>query len=372
MKSKITTVVLFTTILLALSCQKEESEEQKSVIQNVVVLKSGGSLSVDCETDCIDPLGNTYPEKSDSKTVTWGSPKKPNSKTVSITYYNTLNSFVLKVSSTAGWSDLLIDGVSSWTKKPVAPGVYGIYTVPLPDGWKVCSDYNFGLQVTGNGTPVTFNVVYKLVGPCPVSDNEGNAYKTVVIGNQLWMAQNLKVAHYNNGDPIPTTPAGFVYSEETAPKYQWIYMGNENNLNDYGRLYTWFTVTDSRGVCPAGWHLPSESDWAKLITFLGGSSVSGGKMKEAGTSHWIHPNQDATNSSEFTALPAGYCYGGGGGSAFDNLGYFGYFWSSTEKSESGGNEFAFKFELRHSSGEIFKDYDHKRTGYSIRCVKELE
>jgi uncharacterized protein (TIGR02145 family) len=188
------------------------------------------------------------------------------------------------------------------------------------------------------------------------------------------MAHNLKVTQYNNGDPIPTTiPASLDYSGETAPKYQWAYNGDNNNLNDYGRLYTWFAVTDSRGVCPVGWHLPSDSDWGKMITLLGGSSVSDGKLKETGTSHWIHPNQDATNISGFTALPGGYRYGGGysGVPAFDNLGYFGYFWSSTGKSEPGWEEFAVKFELRHSSDEIFKDYDHKRTGYSIRCVKNL-
>jgi uncharacterized protein (TIGR02145 family) len=320
--------VLLITILFTLSCQKEEITDEKSVNQNIVMLKSGNTLSVDCETGCIDPSGNTYLEKSDSKTVTWGNPKKSSSKTVSITYYNTLTSFVLKVSSTSGWSDLLINGISSWTNRPVAPNTYGIYSVPLPEGWKVCSDYNFLLQVTGNGTPVTFNVEYKLIGPCPVTDVEGNTYKTVVIGNQVWMAHNLKVTQYNNGDPIPTTiPASLDYSGETAPKYQWAYNGDNNNLNDYGRLYTWFAVTDSRGVCPVGWHLPSDSDWGKMITLLGGSSVSDGKLKETGTSHWIHPNQDATNISGFTALPGGYRYGGGysGVPAFDNLGYFGYF-----------------------------------------------
>src|SRR5688500_14669040 len=120
--------------------------------------------------------------------------------------------------------------------------------------------------------------------PATVTDIEGNVYHTVTIGTQVWMAENLKTTKYRNGDLIGTTiPATLDISSESAPKYQWAYNGEESIVATYGRLYTWYAVTDSRNVCPTGWHVPSDAEWTTLTTYLGGESVAGDKLKENGT-----------------------------------------------------------------------------------------
>ena len=120
-----------------------------------------------------------------------------------------------------------------------------------------------------------------------VPDIDGNVYNTVTIGTQVWMAENLKTTKYRNGDLIgTTTPATLDISGESYTKYQWAYDGNESNVATYGRLYTWYAVTDTRNVCPTGWHVPTDAEWTTLTTFLGGESVAGGKLKETGTTHW--------------------------------------------------------------------------------------
>jgi uncharacterized protein (TIGR02145 family) len=154
-------------------------------------------------------------------------------------------------------------------------------------------------------------------GGSTVTDVEGNVYNTVTIGNQTWMKENLKVTKYRDGTAIGTTTASI--PNDSSSKYQWAYNGAESNVSTYGRLYTWYAATDSRGVCPSGWHLPTNAEWTTLITYLG-ESVAGGKMKEAGTTHWISPNTGATNSSGFTALPGGYR---NGSAAFGSMGHSG-------------------------------------------------
>jgi len=137
-----------------------------------------------------------------------------------------------------------------------------------------------------------------------VTDIDGNVYQTVSIGTQVWMKENLKVTRYRNGDIItPTNPATLDISGESAPKYQWAYNGDEGNVAVYGRLYTWYAATDLRNVCPSGWHLPTDTEWTTLTTFLGGFKVAGGKLKETGSAHWQSPSTGATNQSGFTALP---------------------------------------------------------------------
>ena len=117
------------------------------------------------------------------------------------------------------------------------------------------------------------------------------------------MAANLKTTRYLNSDLIGTTAlATKDISVENEPKYQWAYAGDESNVSTFGRLYTWHAITDSRKVCLTGWHVPTDSEWTTLTTYLGGESVTGGKLKETGTFHWSSPNSGATNDSVFTAL----------------------------------------------------------------------
>src|SRR5664280_630451 len=146
--------------------------------------------------------------------------------------------------------------------------------------------------------------VKKTVG-ANVTDIDGNVYHQIIIGTQTWMVENLKTKRYRNGDVIATTiPSTLDISKEVAPKYQWAYDGDEKNVPDNGRLYTWYVLTDNRNVCPTGWHVSTDAEWTILVNFLGGDTVALGKLKEAGTLHWKNPNT-ATNESGFTALPAG-------------------------------------------------------------------
>jgi uncharacterized protein (TIGR02145 family) len=161
-----------------------------------------------------------------------------------------------------------------------------------------------------------------------VTDIDGNVYKTVKIGNQLWMVENLKVTHYRNGDPINHVtdmsewPSGASYSN---------YDNDTTNGSTYGRLYNWYAVDDSRNIAPEGWHVATDEDWNELEMFLG--SDAGGKLKATGTIEggdglWYEPNEGATNESGFSALPGGLiriAYG----AIFDGLGEAAVFWTST-------------------------------------------
>lgn len=198
-----------------------------------------------------------------------------------------------------------------------------------------------------------------------VTDIEGNSYHFITIGTKVWMKENLKVTRYRNGDLIGTTnPAAMDLLNDDEPKYQWAYEGNESNASTYGRLYTWYAVTDSRGLCPAGWHVPTREEWDNLTESLGGMDIAGGKMKEKGTIHWLDPNKGASDKYGFKALPGGVrSYRG----QFSQIGYHGLWWSSTD------------FDINWAWG-IVLDYDGtkitsgniniKKHGYSVRCVMD--
>ena len=200
--------------------------------------------------------------------------------------------------------------------------------------------------------------------PETVTDHDGNIYSTVKIGNQIWMAENMKTKHYANGDAIPDGTGAGVISEETDPEYWFVYNNNLNNVSTYGRLYTWHTVTDSRNVCPDGWHVPSATEWTQLTDYLGGGSVAGGKLKEAGTTHWSSPNNGATNESGFTGLPGGGRACGTG--LFGSLGENGHFWTATKDDSSS----AWNQMLLHSDAGVYQYSTSKSHGFSVRCLKD--
>jgi uncharacterized protein (TIGR02145 family) len=207
---------------------------------------------------------------------------------------------------------------------------------------------------TSNKT-ITFNFI-----ACKDGDNIN--YSIVELGGKVWMAENLKTTKYLNGDLIGTTiPATLNITTETNPKYQWAFDGNEDNVATYGRLYTWYAVTDSRNICPTGWRLPTDGEWTALTTSLGGESVAGGKLKETGIINWQTPNTGATNESGFTALPGGYRAPNG-----DFL-YFGrncYLWSSTEYLTVN----AYIRLMFYDPGSVFRSYYDKMNGFSVRCL----
>ena len=139
---------------------------------------------------------------------------------------------------------------------------------------------------TGYGEPQDFRT---LPQTSTVTDIDGNVYQTVTIGTQEWMAENLKVTHYRNGDPIQLVTDDSSWSNLSTGAYC-DYDNDGDNVAVYGRLYNWFAVNDSRAIAPAGWHVATAADWQTLIDILGGDAVAGGKMKEAGTAHWLAPN----------------------------------------------------------------------------------
>jgi len=197
-----------------------------------------------------------------------------------------------------------------------------------------------------------------------VTDIDGNVYRTVKIGNQLWMAENLKVTHYRNGDAILNVMGKTAWSNRTIGAYC-NYDNNATNAYTYGRLYNWYAVNDSRNIVPNGWHVPTDSEWQTLSDYLGGDFVAGGKLKETGTTHWNSPNTDATNESGFSSLPGGYRDGNG---AYHNIGREGCWWSSTEERDRNS---AWYRSLSFSGSILGGDaVDSRQDGFSIRCVQD--
>jgi Fibrobacter succinogenes major domain (Fib_succ_major). len=202
-----------------------------------------------------------------------------------------------------------------------------------------------------------------------VKDIDGNVYKTVTIGKQVWMKENLKTTKYNDGKAIPLVSDDKIWEALTTPAYCWYKNDAKSNKNAYGALYNWYAVSTNK-LCPRGWHVPSDAEWTKLTTYLGGESVAGGKLKETGTSHWESPNTGATNESGFTALPSGYRNFAG---AFDISGsnslYFrsnGCWWSSTEQYDFN----AYYIRLYNALNEVYSSLSDKHFGYSARCLRD--
>jgi len=196
--------------------------------------------------------------------------------------------------------------------------------------------------------------------------NDGDSYETVQIGTQLWMKENLKVTHYNDGTAIPTGHSNWEWGNLSTDAYA-IYDDNTSNAEIYGNLYNWYAVDDSMGICPEGWHVPSYEEWGILTDYLGGAA--GGKMKEAGTEHWNSPNTGATNESGFTGLPAGYRSNGDGVIIEGDYGYMGslgYFWSSTETNSY--DVWHLTLNYNNSNVAQYSYLLNRRIGFSVRCL----
>lgn len=196
-----------------------------------------------------------------------------------------------------------------------------------------------------------------------IQDGDGNSYGYVVIGSQTWFSSNLKTTKYANGDPIPNVTNNSQWSNLTSGAWAH-YSNNSQYDNQFGKLYNWYAVNDSRNVCPTGWHVPSDSDWTVLETHLGGQPVAGGKLKSTQVPlDWSTPNTGATNSEGFNAQGGGYRLVDG---SFDYIKSHGYWWSSTSYSTTDAWRRSFMY---NSSGSIRNALD-KNMGFSIRCVKD--
>ncbi|WP_171595870.1 FISUMP domain-containing protein [Marinifilum caeruleilacunae] len=196
-----------------------------------------------------------------------------------------------------------------------------------------------------------------------IADVDGNQYETVVIGSQIWMAENLKTTHYRNGDPIPTVDN---WINHTSGAYCY-YDNDESNADIYGALYNYYAIDDERNICPEGWHVPSDEEFKMLEETLGGEMVAGGEMKEEGLLHWDSPNEGATNSSGFTALPAG-CRWTNPDNPFQGLGERACFWTSTKGEH--GDILAWSHSLNKNGIDVFIMQDSRDIGFSLRCIKD--
>ena len=205
--------------------------------------------------------------------------------------------------------------------------------------------------------PTNSNITYGTM-----SDQDGNVYKTVTIGTQTWMAENLRTTKYIDGTSIPNVTSASKWLKLTTGAYC-----NYNNTTSvdtiatYGSLYNWYAVNTGK-LAPKDWHVPTNAEYSTLISNLGGRCFAGGKLKEAGTAHWLSPNKGSDNSYGFTALPGGYCSG-----TFTGLGIYGYWWSSTEDSETVAlctqiGTFGISMSNWIFTGE--------NVGFSVRCVKD--
>jgi uncharacterized protein (TIGR02145 family) len=203
-------------------------------------------------------------------------------------------------------------------------------------------------------------VITGITGTVP--DSEGNTYKTIGIGYQEWMTENLKSAKFNDGDSIPLIVKDSLWRELSTPGLCW-YNNDEGNKNTYGALYNWYAVSGNKKLCPSGWHVPTNEDITTLVEYLGGASKSGGLLKETGNNHWNSPNAGATDEYSFTALGGGKRLADG---SFDFMKVEGNWWSSTEYSAQNASYLYILFSYSNS----FQAYFNKKTGMSVRCVKD--
>jgi len=232
---------------------------------------------------------------------------------------------------------------------------YATNSVGTAYGNQVSFTTTNGGIITNPGAGVTFN---------------GYTYTSIVLGNgQEWMAENLRTTSYANGDPIPNITNNTQWSNLTTGAWSH-YNNNSQYENPYGKLYNWYTVADTRNVCPTGWHVPSDAEWSTFINYLdpnanGGNNTNtaGGKMKSTGTQYWLSPNTGATNESGFSGLPGGTRNSGG---TFGGIGYYGLWWSSTESSANG----AWDRNLGYDSGDGDRSNASKRSGFSVRCLRD--
>ena len=211
-----------------------------------------------------------------------------------------------------------------------------------------------------------------------VIDIDGNIYNIVIVGEQIWMQENLKVTHYRNGDEILTEFTSYEWShlDDTETGAYTIYPWDSDNASQttcagncvevYGILYNWYAVDDDRGICPEGWHVPTFDEANQFYNFLG--NYIGGRLKATGTIEigdglWYHPNTGATNEIEFTALPAG-----NRNVDYEGLGYQYTFWSSTEYINN--SDWAYSKRLYHDSSQSGQGAGSKNFGFSIRCVRD--
>jgi uncharacterized protein (TIGR02145 family) len=197
-----------------------------------------------------------------------------------------------------------------------------------------------------------------------VASSSGQTKGAKKIGDQVWMIQNLNTDVFRNGDAIPEAKSDQEWQAAGKQgKPAWCYYQNDLTAGKkYGRLYNWYAISDSRGISPPGWRVPSAAEWQALIDAAGGE-IAGGALKSRGTSDWQSPNAGATDDSSFSALPGGYRDPKGG---FSNMGHYAAFWTATEC----GPLSAWARHLSRGDSKVYLNGIGKNYGFSVRCIKE--
>ena len=284
-----------------------------------------------------------------------GSINANNQSTIVTFEYDTTTSYKQSINATPDTinGNIFIDG-SAYITGLKASTIYHFRVKAVNSSGTIYGrDTTFTTAGTG-GSRIIFNpdLAYG-----SVTDNDGNTYKTIQIGTQTWMAENLKTTKYNDETAIPLVKDAVAWTELATPGYCWY----TNDSVSYGALYNFYTINTGK-LCPMGWHIPSDVEWTALTTYLGGESVAGDKQKETGLTHWQSPNTGATNESGYTALPGGYRINDG---SFSSLRRNGYWWSSTESSSVN----AYYTDLFYDSDNGARDDSDKKAGFSVRCLQ---
>jgi uncharacterized protein (TIGR02145 family) len=228
-------------------------------------------------------------------------------------------------------------------------------------------DLGHSVKTTGMSVRCLLDEAPPEPNPGTISDYEGNVYKTVLIGKQTWMAENLRNTHLANGERIPELKTAAEWVSVTTPGFSWRNNNEAAYKIPYGALYNGMAMI-STSLCPSGYHIPTEKDFLDLEKYLGGRSLAGGKLKENGTRHWASPNTGATNSYGFTMLPGGY-RSGEGSAGFFELGRGGYLWAYPYINVTPGGPRYWGFNKDYAYTDQGKN-NNLNTGYSARCLKD--
>jgi uncharacterized protein (TIGR02145 family) len=201
--------------------------------------------------------------------------------------------------------------------------------------------------------------------PERVNDIDGNSYRTVTIGKQVWFAENLKTTRLNDGTPIVNLQGNNDWILTQEPAFCWFNNDFEKYGISYGNLYNWYAVNTGK-LSPEGWHIPTTDEWDTLVKYHGNGEFSGDILKEKGTAHWVAPNESALNSFGFTALPGGYRNGVNDSGSFYGIGKHGLWWSSSQ----GNPTSSFGRRIDYNRSYMVTECFIKELGFSVRCVKD--
>jgi uncharacterized protein (TIGR02145 family) len=332
-----------------------------------------------------DPNTNFTGQECTAYTLRWSITTSCGVSTddVSITFNHT------PTTANAGPNQIFVDATTSTTLAANTPveGT-GQWSIISGEGGSFADDTDPATTFTGQRPQIyelqwaistncgisTDNTTISFIGGDGLTDEDGNTYSTVWFGNQEWMAENLRVTQYNNGDAIPTGLSNTDWGNTTDGAYA-IYPHSEIDglgsdaevVEAYGKLYNWYAV-ETGNLCPTGWRVPTDAEWTALTDYSGGESVAGGKLKSTRTApdahpRWGSPNTGATNEYGFSALPGGIRDNNG---TFDRIVDGGFWWSSTESN----TDLAWGRDVYWSYGGVGRLHINKEVGFSVRCVRD--